>query len=194
MRQSFSHTHTHTHTRSVVKSLSCVRSMWIDPSRDGRLDTPGAEKQQSSSVLPTQATATPNTYVIPQALHKSSAAPIETKHRKRERIPQILYIIKGIWDSRCVLRAAEKMLLYADDRWLFLHLWQNTLSICCNGEIHSHAVCKGRVVIRNKQRPLQPYCHMETMYLQNAYFSALFLASWPCIFQFIRGFYMFLKI
>ena len=132
---------THTHGRSVVKSLSCVGSMWIDPSVDGWLVSPGVEEQQLTP--PTQATATPNTYVIQQVLYKSSAAPIETDtHRKRERILQILYIIKGIWPGRCVVRAAEKTQLYADDRWLFfLHLWQSMVSICCDGD--TYTVSKG---------------------------------------------------
>lgn len=123
------------------KSPSCVRSMWIDQGGEVRHFTPLRAEEQHLTP-PTRVTAAPNTYVMPRALHKSCTDPIETEtDRKGELSSKSYTSLKG---SEGGLRAAEKTQLSAYDKWLSLNLSQSMVSICCDGEMHLHTVCRGK--------------------------------------------------
>lgn len=81
--------------------------------------------QPLTSTSAPKAAATPNAYIIQEALHKSSTAPVDKDVQKereseRENPPKSYTSLKG-YEEAAVLKEQQKR-LYADDRWLFLHL------------------------------------------------------------------------
>lgn len=160
----YTYKHTHRHTQSNPWAVGDQCGL-TQAATDGS-SLQGQRNRQHTTPPPTHRPGYPYTYITPQALHKSSATPPGTE--KGERIHQILSIIKGIWGGCSVLRAAQKMLLYADDRWPSLQLWQSVLRICCNPVIHSHTCC-ARCLYRKSTyySPTAMYKHVR--YLQNVH-------------------------